>query len=202
MKKISLKTIAIFFLFFCGYSNAATYSVILENLPEPSEIESIELSFLVGTDFSYIKESLKMGSAVPVNDREGDSLFQWIFAENNPVVVNSEFVVELYNSDVMDVTPIFNGEEQSSDGNYNENNLIDGLLLSFEYEGAISFVEGDLNDFAGSPISYELAIAIQETADGLLISSPQSSAVPIPSAILLFGGGLLGLLGTRRKFKK
>jgi hypothetical protein len=202
MKKvIGLLGIVLLILFVGSNSFAATYSLYLENLPDPSEIENITFMFDVSDDFEYYADSLTLGPAAPPNQAP-DTQYPWVFAYNNPVVNNGQFIVDAYNSDVNDfnetwITIPGVGTFQTSDGNYNENNLVNGLLWSFDYEGTISLSNYLIGDSTGMPISYLSLINVTERPDGLAVSQ-----VPIPSAILLLGGGLVGLLGIRRKTMK
>ena len=180
------------FLFFSANLIAATYSIEAEGLPDLSEIESLKIFFDVGDDFTYITDSLVLGSDIPENQAE-DTLYPWTFVDDNPTVSSSTFIVEIYNSDVYDFTEIAG----FADGVYNENNLVNGVLATFDFTGTITFNSCKANNSEGLSISYDLIA--NENANGVTFST---SAIPIPSAIMLLGGGLLGLIGIRRKIKK
>ena len=68
-------------------------------------------------------------------------------------------------------------------------------LATLTFEGAgvgispLSFSDVDLGDELGDPI-------------GVFMENGSVNVVPVPAAIWLFGSGLIGLAGVRRKFKK
>jgi hypothetical protein len=78
----------------------------------------------------------------------------------------------------------------------NSFNLQNGTLFSFDYNGVINgltdivqFDPGDGSNLFPNPIDLK-------SFDGSGVTFNQ---VPIPSAILLLGGGLIGLVGLRRR---
>ena len=76
----------------------------------------------------------------------------------------------------------------------------DGVLASFDLTG---IAEGEyelLFDSLAFSLNSEDAIAIDAT-NGIVNVTAAANAVPIPSAILLLGGGLFGMLGIRKKIK-
>lgn len=195
MKKITIALITALLISLIGQNVfAAVYSVSLENLPEISEIEAITLFFDTGASFDITTYSLVFGDAVRPNP-PGDILYPWTFVDSNPIPDNGILTIDAYNSDILDenvtVVPPFG---QFSDGQYNENNLINGVVFSFEYTGDISFDSFVLGNSNGDPVTYAALLSASETLDGLTIT-----AVPLPSALLIFGSGLVGLIGIRRK---
>jgi hypothetical protein len=75
----------------------------------------------------------------------------------------------------------------------------EGVLASFDLTG---ITEGE-QELLFTNLAFSLgsdAIDISVT-DGIVNVSSGANAVPIPSAILLLGGGLFGMLGVRRKIK-
>jgi hypothetical protein len=197
MKKLQYVLCLIALLSFSAISaSAATYSIFLDNLPNPSEIEAIVLNFEVGTGFDYIEDSLVLGEAAPPNNRAEDILFPWDFANPNPVADEGLFTIDTYNTDVLDLSPTVIGGVQYSDGLYNQNNLVDGLLLSFDYEGTLSLLGFSATNSSGFPVSYASLLEAVEITDGLVISQ-----VPIPSSLLLLSGGLIGFAFCRRRKK-
>ena len=189
-KAVILLVIIVVTVFAAGNALSAIYTIEAQNLPGPSEIETLTLFFNVGDSFDYIQDSLQLGQDIPPN-QPLDTFWPWTFTYSNPIVKNGVFTVDLYNSDSFDFNPIPN----LADGKYNENNLVDGILASFEYSGQISLENFVVTNSIGGSISYLLTPL--ENDGGLILS-----AVPIPSAILLLGGGLLGMLGIRRKLNR
>jgi hypothetical protein len=189
-RKVLLTLSILTVLFFAANAFGAIFTIEAENLPNPSEIESITFFFDVGFDFEYVTDSLALGADIPANS-PGDTLWPWTFANLNPDVDSGIFTVDMYNGDAFDFTPIAG----LANGEYNVNNLVDGILATFEYTGTISLGNFVVANSIGDAISYELIDT--ETPGGVAVSP-----VPIPPALLLFGSGIIGMLGLRRKFNK
>lgn len=74
--------------------------------------------------------------------------------------------------------------------------LTNGILLSFDYEGIFEgFKEVQFSNVEGINLFAEGTIKLAS----LTPSGAVFSAVPIPAAIYLFGAGLVGVIGLRRK---
>jgi hypothetical protein len=81
----------------------------------------------------------------------------------------------------------------------NRFDLSNGLICTFDYEGLILGLTDivQFSDPAGVNQLENLGLLAEFTETGLHIAP-----VPIPSAVLLLGSGILGMLGIRRKFNK
>lgn len=96
--------------------------------------------------------------------------------------------------------------DDKDSGDPSRSPLRNGLLFSVTYPDEVmlslaldSFVlSSDLVTMVNMDINPDPAVF--GAGENILTFTP--SAVPIPSAILLLGGGLLGMLGIRRKMKK
>ncbi len=69
-------------------------------------------------------------------------------------------------------------------------NYVDMYLYKVGYDGGWKMIPGNGTDYVAK---------LQFNADGSTIINPTSSPVPVPASVLLFGSGLLGLFGFRRK---
>ncbi len=67
---------------------------------------------------------------------------------------------------------------------------VDMYLYKVGYDGGWKVIPGNGTDYVAK---------MQFNADGSTIINPTSSPVPVPTSVLLFGSGLLGLFGFRRK---
>jgi hypothetical protein len=79
----------------------------------------------------------------------------------------------------------------------NQEYLGDGVLsLVFIPDGTVAVEHYYQEYFAEREFNPNLAFRLEIT------TSPTNSAVPIPSSLILFGSGILGVIGLRRKFRK
>lgn len=74
-----------------------------------------------------------------------------------------------------------------------EANLADLATVGYVDQAIYNFPNGTLN----SPLAGVQAATIRTMADGTTVINP--AAVPLPASVLLFGSGLVGLFGIRRK---
>jgi hypothetical protein len=182
----------------------APYTGVISGLPDPSLIESFTVIFDVTNDFAIAAGSFQRGSAVPFVADTNPNLLPWdasnqrgsavpFVADTNPNLLpwdasnstgTGTFTVELSNGDLFDpfLPPAF-----QKDGVYSENNLLNGELFRFEIlEGSITGIQYFLAaDSTGIAVPYDYEVDFR--------------IVPIPSTILLLGGGLIGLVALRRK---
>ncbi|PID40324.1 MAG: hypothetical protein CR984_03780 [Proteobacteria bacterium] len=195
--RLILSMALVFFVSSTAYS--ATYTITLDLPSDPTEIESIFFVFDVEADFNYINDSLALGDAAPQNDRTGDSQYQWELSNSNPAPIEGMFLLDAFNSDVLDTSvTIINvpglGNIQTSDGLYNENNLVNGTLFTFEYEGTLKLEKFSAFNSLAGPVSYDSLLRAIKTEEGLTVTT-----TPIPPALLLLGSGLAGGIGLRRR---
>ena len=157
---------------------AQLYTISIEGLSDPSEIESISLWFDVSDDFELLS-SVELGSAIPESEGYGWSLYYGDLAENDSILM-----LEIVNEDYL------------MDGI--SNSLLDGDIVTFDYSGSILDIDQfQFGDVYGDEISIELLVTGE---DGTVFTG--GSAVPVPPAFLLLGSGLVGMLGIRRKLNK
>ena len=182
-------------LLILGTANASMFSIDITGLPIPSGIESVTIELQLSDNFSYTEGSLQLGDAIPFVPSTDLNLFPWTFAPPSPS--SGTFTVDVYNSDAFDGSfP----DGFNKDSKYEENNLLNGTIATFEYSageilGVKYFFAGDAKgDRIGYPILYTLQ-SDPDTGNGAL----HLSAVPIPATALLFLSGILGLVGVRRK---
>ena len=197
-------------------SYAYMYSLSVEGMSNPSGFEGFYVSFDVDADFDYTIDSLTFGNAVlpgtgtVVNDSETPSpvvIQDWAFDNENPSVVHSVFKVGGYNGDVMDVSPsamdltafgMPGFWAHTADGRYTENNLIDGVLFTFEYNGTINGYSFRMID----SVATETGLADLQGQGISIIADDGRTPVPIPGAVWLLGSGFLGLVTIRRRRAK
>lgn len=165
-------------IFLLSFSNAysAVFTIEIDDTVPLNKIQSFQFIFEVSSDFSF--SNFTYGNAIP-----SDGMLGWD--------------QELKLSDTM-----FNVLGGDKDGLYlnNPHDLKTGVLGSFDFEGnilkmqenAIQFLnhrgDNQWGSLQSSGISYTL------TQNNLSFS-----AVPVPSSLLLLGGGLCALFGIRRK---
>jgi hypothetical protein len=143
----------------------------ISGLPDPSGVEAFNVWYDVDTDFVLISSTVG-GTAIPTAINLG-------WAEDGASVAGDLFK--------------FSGSNMDGWALSIENNMLNGAFASFEYEGTILGVNFfQFGDIGGNEIG---TISL----DGLTATSTDFSNVPIPSTILLLGGGLVALVGLRRR---
>lgn len=181
LKKTLLFTFTI--LFAIGFSltvNASTFDISIENV-EPFDLSGFTVWLEVGDDFSVDESLFSTGSAIP------DS---WLADGNLGNIVTLDSGETIFKIGYSDFNALIDPEDLSP--------MTSGSLFSFEYTGTIidSFLI-KLPDLYNTDYYENGTIMIGSIDANSLVLAP----VPIPSAILLLGGGLLGMLGIRRKIK-
>lgn len=171
MKKATvLGLLALLCFFASANASAALHTISVMDLPNPSGIEAYNIWFEVSNDFELI---------IPVAD--GSAI---------PVAINLG-----WSTDTETVSPpLFKLAKSNLDAlmSNTSNNMLNGDIASFNYNGSIIGVNFfQFGDFYGNEISLNL---LSHDQDRTIIS-----AVPIPSALLLLGSGLVGLTGIRCK---
>ena len=179
MKKFNYFSIVLIIagIFFINSSTfASTYTIDICDLSDPSPIETVTLWYTVSDDFN-IPDPVELGDAIPAKL----GMFGWLIDVQS--VVNNKLTLAVSNWDYLMTTPPI------------ENPMLNGTIFTFDYVGTINSL--DLIGFAnklGEPVTVNL---LAFDAEGT-----HFSAIPIPGAIFLFGPGLLGLIGLRRRMKK
>lgn len=79
--------------------------------------------------------------------------------------------------------------------------LQEGLVCALSSSNLIAITEISLTGFTGA-FPNEFFVHERTSGDDIHYTVSSMAVVPIPSALLLFAGGLLGMVGIRRKLKK
>lgn len=211
LKKILIGMMVLGMIAVCTSTQASTFSFSLGNLADPSGFEAFILKLDVADDFTYSVDSLVFGTAIP--DGTGavlsasktpspNVILDWTFANENPSVMGNMFIVEAWNNDLFDTSASafdFGGNWlHTADGKYSENNLLNGVLFSFDYDGTIN----GLNLFRVGDSSGEETTIDELIATGINYKMDLGGPiVPVPSSLLLLGGGICALLGINRRKK-
>lgn len=198
---------------------SASFDITLEGLPTPSGIEFYTVFLQVDDQFDP-SFTWSWGDARPIpptNDNE----YPW---EGGITLAGNILTADFANGDLWDFEPTyinisgdapfvqFNkyteqeildeggdptvGFVQKSDGLYNERNLLNGILATITFDsGNILGVDDYLiYDVDNNDLTGQYQIAFDPDSGGVT-----TSVVPIPSTLLLLGGGLAGLLGLKRR---
>jgi hypothetical protein len=181
LKKTLVFTFTI--LWAIGFSltvNASTFDISIENV-EPLDVSGFTIWLEVGNDFSADEDLFSTGSAIP------DS---WVADTNLGDIVVDDSGTSIFKIGYSDLNAILDIQDPVS--------MDSGSLFSFNYTGTIiDYYLIKLPDLTNTDYYENGTIVVGSIDENSLVLAP----VPIPSAILLLGGGLLGILGIRRKNK-
>ncbi|MEA1868526.1 MAG: hypothetical protein U9N19_10590 [Thermodesulfobacteriota bacterium] len=162
---------------------ATTFTADIEGLSDPSNVELFTFWFSVGEDFTF--SDFLLGDAVPVDGWEA------IQGSADTSIINDSVRKRVYKVDVCDRGVLFDNSPHY---------LTDGVLFSFNYEGTF-------NGFTDMMTLYDV-INKENLLDNKFTllcdaNGAHCAPVPIPGALVLFGSGLVGLIGLgRRRIKK
>ena len=155
-----------------------TFVIDIDGLNEPiSEIQSFSIWLNVDVDFTF--SNFASGDAIP------DAIMMgWDIQKDIASDADRGRVLKLGGLD----------RDGAFMDNFNE--LSNGIICSFDYEGVITGVSDvfQFSDRSGNNRVDDLGLKYVLSSTGLHIS-----AVPIPAAIYLFGAGLIGIVSLRRK---
>lgn len=178
-RKVLLGLIVSILTILSSMSYAATAFVVdIDGLNEPiSEIQSFSIWLNVDGEFAI--SNLNTGNAIP----EGLAL-GWD--------IQNDVVIDDKRGQVLKL----GGLDQDGAFMLNHNELSNGVIFTFEYVGNILGVTDvfQFSDRTGTNKVEDLKLTYDLSPTGLHIR-----AVPIPAAIYLFGAGLIGVIGLRRK---
>lgn len=184
-KKTHLFLLFIFLLIgFPIVSSAALFTVEIDGLGEPvSEIQSFSIWFSVDEAFTF--SDFSFGSAV--SQAEAGQVLGWDS--------QSEIVTDIDRGLVFKIGGL--DRDGAFMGNYFD--LKNGTICTFEYSGLILGMTDilQISNRDGVNMYEALNLDYDLSPEGLKIAP-----IPIPPAFLLLGGGLLGLVGIRRKRMK
>lgn len=204
MKKgIFLLIVALLGSIFISSAGASTLTVGIDGLDllpldtttgETDVVWSYQLNFSIDGDWSTLETDSVDFNLTSNHGVSSGSSFITTWGTYANITDDGELVIM---SDVTDPiqSPLLDGELFTV-------TYSDDVTLSLNYDSFLLY-----SDFTTAvDLALNSSTAVFGSGDNTLILSADSSsgnnnAVPIPSAILLLGGGLFGMLGIRRKIK-
>jgi len=184
MKKIGLSLIVSLLVCIAGIgvANAAVFKADIADVTGKG-VYNFASWFSVGDDFQLM--SFITGNAIPVDQSQWQMVKGPV--ENNSVVDDSTYGL-VYKVDGFDFASLLD---------LGHNPLVDGTLFEFEYSGTLFGLTNVLKMEGGNEdlfASGEFSV-LSYDSEGMTIGSP----VPIPGGLILFGSGLLGFFGIKRR---
>lgn len=179
MKKSSMFIVGII-VFWAISVNASTFKIIIDDNVPLAEIQSFQFIFDVSEDFSF--DLFSYGSAIPTN-----GTFGW-----------DKFLNHNQNKNQFKIM----GGDRDGQWDLNYHDLRTGVLATFNYSGDIYSIDESALQFSNrtSSNTWPSLRDIEKVSYNLTETSITFSAVPIPSTLLLLGGGIAAIAGgTRRK---
>ena len=171
-------------------AQANTFVFQVDGLPEPSGIESFNVALQVGSNFDYVTDSLQLGDAIP---SAPEGVLPWGFSDANPTIDDEgKFVIDAYNGDIWDEVYVI------LDGEYSENNILNGTWFTFEYSGNIKKISDfSFSNSSGNPPADITLSLVQFDENGAKYST--SAPVPLPSAAFLLLSGIIGASALKKR---
>jgi hypothetical protein len=182
MKRAGFILLSVFCLMtvFTITSYGATMSVSIDGISPSIEIGSVTIVWDVAEDFTLESAAATDGNAIPEKISMG-----WMSTLSHSGTAR---------------TLTYGNADWDFLGNFGKNPMHNGTVCSFDYSGTI---EG-YSDLLFFDYTGEYTYPVQLLNPDTWISEGEMRAVvPIPGTVLLFGSGLLGLMGIgRRRMKK
>ena len=185
MKKKLMIAFILFFAFSIGSANAYTASVAIDG--------TMDFSFVHGFGFVVNNaDVVDLNLTVFAQNQEGVLINSKGYSGAVPLNLTDEFPWDIYFTTTNSV--------DAFDWSFGVYPLTAGIILSVE--GPSPFFLNNFflacNDYPDGKYPLPFRVLEETFIDGAIYTY---SAVPIPGAVFLFGSGLLGLLGIRRKIK-
>jgi hypothetical protein len=184
-RNLLIVLVALFALFlFAPLAFSASFSADILGLPNPSGIAGYTIWLSIGDTFDF--SEFLHGDAMPSG--QPGQIFGWMDSPAAKIVENEPGMGRVFKFGSSDF-------DNALSSGTNRFDLENGNLFSFSYDGSIidlALVQFDPGD--GSNLFPDLIETIRFGSDGVTFQ-----AVPIPSAILLLGGGLISLIVVRRR---
>lgn len=179
MKKIKLIGMVVgIAIFLFSSAHAALFTIEIDDTVPLTEIQSFQIIFDVSSDFTFNSGSFAYGSAIDTSGTMG-----W------------DHMNKLENSSLT-----ISGGDRDGMFMLDYHDLMTGILATFDYTGTIEGV-----DEAGLQFSNHAGINQWSSLKALGVTysinsnSLVFSSVPVPSSLLLLGGGICALMGIVRR---